>query len=207
MNKNNNLNKTVENTLVNTTNLFERVQQKILHLRDCQVILDVDIAELYGVETKRVNEAVKNNPDKFPEDYMFKLTNEEVTYLRSKNSTTNLSSKSRSLPKAFTEKGLYMLATILKSRQATNVTFAIIETFATVRQLKRELRTLHSEMDHKTQQSKMQRFGEMLSNIVMPDLETSETESSLEINFLIGKIKHTVKRVKRQNDTDYTEVE
>lgn len=100
-----------------------------------------------------------------------------------------------------------MLATILKSRQAINTTFAIIETFTTVRQLKRELRTLHREMDNKKQQSKMQHFGEMLSNIVMPDLETSETESSLEINFLIRKIKHKVKRVKRQNDTDHTEAE
>lgn len=100
-----------------------------------------------------------------------------------------------------------MLATILKSRRAVDVTFAIIETFATVRQLKYELRTLHRETDTKTQQTKMQRFGEMLSNIVMPELETSETESSLEINFLVGKIKHTVKRVKRQNDIDHTEVE
>ena len=74
---------------------------------------------------------------------MFKLTHEELIYLRSKNSTTNISSKSRVLPNAFTEKGLYMLATILKSKQAVNTTFAIIETFATVRQLKRELRNLH----------------------------------------------------------------
>ena len=169
--------------------------------------MDADVAELYGVETKRVNEAVRNNPDKFPEDYMFCLTNEEVAYLRSNFSTTNLSTKSRVLPKAFTEKGLYMLATILKSKQAINVTFAIIETFAIVRQLKRGLRDLHEETDHKVQQSKMQHFGEMLSNIVMPDLETSETESSLEINFLIGKIKHTVKRVRRQDGADHTEVE
>lgn len=100
-----------------------------------------------------------------------------------------------------------MLATILKSPQATQTTIAIIETFANVRQLKRELRALHEETDDKKQQSKMQHFGEMLSNIVMPDLETSETESSMEINFLIGKIKHTVRRVKRHNDADYTEVE
>ena len=95
----------------------------------------------------------------------------------------------------------------MKSPKAAQATIAIIETFAMVRQLKRELRTLHSETDDKKQQSKMQHFGEMLSNIVMPDLETSETESSLEINFLIGKIKHTVKRVKRQNDSDHTEME
>ncbi len=188
-------------------NLFKEVQEKILFLRNQEVILDADVAQLYGVETKRINEAVKNNTDKFPEGYMFKLTHEELTYLRSKNSTTNISSKSRVLPKVFTEKGLYMLATILKSKQAVNTTFAIIETFATVRHLKRELRNLHEEHDKQQQQSKMQYFGDLLSSIVMPDLETSETESSLEINFLIGKIKHTVKRVRRQNDPDYTETE
>lgn len=99
-----------------------------------------------------------------------------------------------------------MLATILKSPQATQATIAIIETFASVRQLRRELRALHNEPDNKRQQTGMQHFGELLSSIVMPELETSEMESSLEINFLIGKIKHTVKRVKRQNGTDHTEV-
>ena len=206
MNKSNNLKRT-ECTPSNAVSLLEQVRHKIMQLRNCQVILDADIATLYGVETKRINEAVRNNPDKFPEDYMFCLTHEEVAYLRSNFSTTSLSLKSRVLPKAFTEKGLYMLSNILKSRQAVNVTFAIIETFAAVRQLKRELRDLHKETDSKAQQSKMQQFGEMLSSIVMPDLETSETESSLEINFLIGKIKHTVKRVRRQNDADRTEVD
>ena len=174
----------------NPVRLLEQVRQKIVHLRNCEVILDVDVARLY-----------------FPEGYMFKLTREETTCLRSKNSTANISPKSRTFPKAFTEKGLYMLATILKSRCAVDVTFAIIETFATVRQLKQELRALHNEKDSGNQQSKMQHFGEMLSSIVMPDLETSETESSLEINFLIGKIKHTVKRIKRQDSSDHTEVE
>ena len=184
--------------------LFEQVRQKVIHLRDSDVMLDVDIAAIYGVETKRINESVRNNPDKFPEGYMFTLTNDEVMDLRSKISTANPSPKSRVLPKAFTEKGLYMLATILKSPQATQATIAIIETFASVRQLRRELRALHNEPDNKRQQTGMQHFGELLSSIVMPELETSETESSLEINFLIGKIKHTVKRVKRQNGTDHT---
>ncbi|MDN0073044.1 ORF6N domain-containing protein [Bacteroides caecigallinarum] len=79
-------------------NMFEKVRGKIISLRNSQVILDSDIAELYDVETKRVNEAVKNNKDKFPDDYMFQLTNEEVIYLRSKNSTANISPKSRVLP-------------------------------------------------------------------------------------------------------------
>ena len=179
---------------------YIEVENRIATIRKQDVIADADVAELYGVETRRVNEAVRNNPDKFPEDYMFELTKSELLTLRSKISTTNVSNKSRSATKVFTEKGLYMLATILKSERATAVTFAIIETFAKVRELKRELVELHKETDKAVQEAKMRHFGDVLTDIVMPDLETSETESSLEINFLIGKIKHTVKRV-RKNDS------
>ena len=173
------------------------VQSRIIIVRDMPVIVDADVAEIYGVETKRINEAVRNNPDRFPEGYMFVLSSDEFTDLRSKISTTKISTKSRALPKAFTEKGLYMLATILKSKQATAATLAIIETFAKVRYLKRELKELHQEADKRKQMSKMQNFGEVLSDIIMPDLETVETESSLELNFFIGKIKHTVRRIKK----------
>jgi len=177
---------------------IQKVEDKIAVIRNVEVIADADVAELYGVETKRVNEAVKNNPDKFPVRYMFELSKSELRDLRSKISTTNVSQKSRSATKVFTERGLYMLATILKSEKARDMTFAIIETFVKVRELKRELLDLHKETDKAKQQSKMQHFGEVLTDIVMPDLQTSETESSLEINFLIGKIKHTVKRVRKE---------
>ena len=106
---------------------FETLENKILKIRDEKVLLDSDVAELYGVETKRVNEAVKNNRDKFPNGYLFELTREELEILRSKFSTTKFS-KTRTLPKAFTERGLYMLATVLKSKNALEATFAIIET-------------------------------------------------------------------------------
>lgn len=188
-----------------TPDLISNVRNCIVVIRDIPVITDADIASLYGVETKRVNEAVRNNPAKFPDDYMFTLSSDEVKVLRSKFSSTKVSSKSRSLPKAFTEKGLYMLATILKSKMALDVTFAIIETFTKVRNLKQELIELHRETDRIKQTSKMQHFGKVLSEIVMPDLEIQETESTLELNFIIGKIKHTVKRVKKSssdNDTD-----
>ena len=79
------------------------------------------------------------------------------------------------------------------------MTFAIIETFVNVRELKRELLDLHKETDKSKQASKMQHFGEVLTDMVMPDLQTSETESTLEINFFIGKLKHTVKRVRKEN--------
>jgi len=190
------------NTLIEQTNRFlpilqSEVQNKIVNIRGVNVIADADVADLYGVETKRVNEAVRNNPEKFPEDYMFVLTTDELSDLRSKISTTKISAKSRVAPKVFTEKGLYMLATILKSKRAQDVTFAIIETFAKVRYLKREIVELHKETDIEKQTTKMQKFGEVISDIVMPDLETFETESTLELNFFIGKIKHTVKRVKK----------
>ena len=187
--------------------LLTNVRNCIINIRNIPVIIDADVAALYEVETKRINEAVKNNPDKFPSDYMFSITLDELSDLRSKNSTTKISTKSRTLPKVFTEKGLYMLATILKSKKALNVTFAIIETFTKVRNLKKELVELHKETDPDKQTSKMQHFGQVLSDIVMPDLETSETESTLELNFFIGKIKHTVKRIKKSNTTKNTKEE
>ncbi len=109
-------------------------------------MLDSDIAELYGVETKRINEAVKNNSDKFPLDLMFELGGDEWESLRSKISTfneeQNLKSKistsswggRRSVPKVFTEQGVYMLATVLKSQKATETTLAIMRTFTKMRQ-------------------------------------------------------------------------
>ena len=193
----------VANTaMVVSPKLLTQVHNSVVIIRNLPVIADADVAALYGVETKRVNEAVRNNPNKFPNDYMFELTLEENKYLRSKFSTTKISPKSRTATKVFTEKGLYMLATILKSKSALDVTFAIIETFTAVRNLKRELVELHKETDLQKQTDKMQHFGKVLSDIVMPDLETSETESTLELNFFIGKIKHTVKRIKKSNKED-----
>lgn len=179
--------------------LTEDVEKKIVVIRNQQVIADADVAVLYGVQTKDINRAVKNNPDKFPAHYMFELTKSELRDLRLKFFTTNVSSNSRSTTKVFTERGLYMLATILKGARARAVTFAIIETFAQIRELKRELLSMHQETDKEKQKAMMQHFGDVLTDIVMPDLQTSETESSLEINFFIGKLKHTVKRVRKES--------
>ena len=87
------------------TNIVE-VENKMITLREQQVILDSDVAELYGVETKRINEAVSNNPEKFPKGYVLQIDNQEFMKLRSKFSTTKMQ-MTRQLPKAFTEKGLY----------------------------------------------------------------------------------------------------
>ena len=122
------------------------IKDKIIVVQGRQVILDSDVAALYGVETKRVNEAIKNNPDKFPDGYILQLTPSEWEDLRSKISTTK-SAKVRYAPKAFTEKGLYMLATILKSPVATQTTIGIIETFAKVKELSRTMSALQEPND------------------------------------------------------------
>ena len=112
----------------------QNLQEKIHTIRGFQVMLDRDLAELYGVETKRINEAVKNNQDKFLEDFYFELNDGEFDFLRSKVSTTTFA-KTRINPKVFTEQGIYMLATILKSKVASQVTVSIIRVFASMRQL------------------------------------------------------------------------
>ena len=95
------------------------VERRLITLRGQRVLLDRDVADLYGVETKRVNEAVKNNPRKFPGRYVFKLEADEIDAFVVENfDRKNISPKSRYAPTAFTERGLYMLATILKSDQA-----------------------------------------------------------------------------------------
>lgn len=118
---------------------LEKIKDKIITLQGQQVILDSDIAILYGVETKRINEAVKNNPDKFPQGYIIELTSEEWNKMKSKFSTSLTAGGKVKLPKAFTEKGLYMIATILKSPRASETTIAIIETFVKVRELSRNI--------------------------------------------------------------------
>lgn len=95
--------------------------------------MDRDVAILYGVETKRVNEAVRNNPDKFPEGYLVSLQVSEKQELVENFDRFKTLKHATMEPKAFTEKGLYMLATVLKSPRATATTLAIIESFAHLR--------------------------------------------------------------------------
>lgn len=172
---------------------LQKIEEKIILIQGKQVILDSEVAELYGVETKRINEAVKNNADKFPEGYIIQLTNQEFEDLRSKISTTNLM-KSRTAPKGFSEKGLYMIATILKSPKATETTIGIIETFAKVHELSRSIDEISETTDKDVQKSLMQRSGELISDVLRSDFQTVGTETTIELNFSVLKVKHTVKK-------------
>lgn len=175
------------------------IEDKIITIREMKVILDRDVAEIYGVETKRINEAVKNNPERFPDGYIIELSNNDLDSLRTKISTLKNNGRgqhSKYLPKAFTEKGLYMLATILKSKTAIQTTLSIIETFAKVRALSETVKQLSLDPEKEKQQSLMQKSGEIISELLDNNLETNESETTIELNFAVLKFKHTVKKGK-----------
>jgi hypothetical protein len=115
----------------------EAVMQKIYLIRGQKVMIDRDLAMLYGYETKRMNEQVKRNQERFPSSFMFQLAPEEVENLQSQFATTNLSIKSRTLPYAFTEHGVLMLASVLKSDAAIKASVHIIEIFVKLREMAR----------------------------------------------------------------------
>ena len=180
---------------------FSNIEKSIVLVKGQKVLIDNDVARIYGVETKRVNEAIKENPDKFPTGYILKLTNEETHSLRSEKTTLKKLGRgqhSKYNPTAFTEKGLYMLATILRSPQATAATIAIIETFTKLRELSHTIAKLADAKEKPKQQSLMQKSGDIFSELIAADLPVSGTETTLEINFAVMKFRHTVKKEKKR---------
>lgn len=177
---------------------IENLKELIIEIRNHSVLLDSDVAQIYGVETRDINKAVANNPDKFPDGYIVVLSKSEKTELvenfhrfeKLKHSTVN--------PKAFTERGLYMLATILKSPVATQATISIIETFTKIRELSRSVKELSTIQDKTQQKALMQRSGELIAEILDDDLQTSDAETSIELNFAVLKFKHTVKKSRKK---------
>ena len=120
------MNEIAEKDVINIENMIYEIDGK-------EVMLDTDLAKLYNVETKRVNEAVYRNKEKFPNRISWITSDSEVDFLWSQNATANISSKSRNNPRVFTEQGVYMLATILKSKIATEVSIRIMDTFVKMR--------------------------------------------------------------------------
>ena len=112
------------------------IQTKIYEIRGQKVMLDYDLAELYEVETKRLNEAVKRNSERFPERFMFRLTTKEWENMRSQFATASAQSKRNAAvtPFAFTEHGVTMLASVLKSGKAIKVNIAIVEAFISLKE-------------------------------------------------------------------------
>ena len=179
---------------------FEAVRDKIIEIRGQHVILDYNVAELYGVETREINQAVKNNPNKFPKGWLFELNNQESAALRSKilmlEEVGGKGRYSKRNYKAFTERGLYMLATILKGDRAVETTIAIVDTFAKLRELSNTLGEMIKNPDEYQQKSLMQKSNDIMETLFGDALATDETETEIELNFAVLKLKHTIKRKK-----------
>lgn len=120
----------------------ENIKDKIYTIRGVKVMLDMDLAEIYGYSTKAFNQQVRNNIEKFDEDFMFQLTQTELDNLRSKILTANVSTMSRSLPYAFTEQGIYMLMTVLKGELAIAQSKSLIRIFKEMKDFIIENRSL-----------------------------------------------------------------
>ena len=128
------------------------IQSKIYEIRGRKVMLDRDLAEMYGVLTKVLNQAVKRNPDRFPEDFMFQLTNEETQNWKSQIVTTNsIKMGVRRNPYAFTELGVAMLSSVLNSKTAIQINMSIMRAFVAIRHIaftppKDELQELQNDV-------------------------------------------------------------
>ena len=122
------------------------IESRIYSVRGQRVMLDSDLAELYGVSTKRLNEQVKRNSDRFPSDFMFRLNAEELAILRSQNATSSYRHGGRRYPPyAFTEHGAVMLASVLNSQRAIEASIFVVRAFVRMR----GILSVHKEFAHK----------------------------------------------------------
>ena len=154
------------------------LKNKIYTIRGVHVMLDSDLAEIYGYSVKAFNQQVKNNIDKFDEDFMFQLAQEEVDNLRSNFLTANISKKSRSLPYVFTEQGVYMLMTVLKGELATKQSKILIRMFKDMKQFLVENANIFAEINSIKQ------------HLISSDLHQAETDKKVtELFDLMDKYK------------------
>ena len=175
---------------------LQEIDRRILTIRGQSVLVEATIADLYGVTTKGVNQAVSNNLDKFPPGYIIELTKDEKRkVVKNFDHLTNLKF-SPHLPKAFTEKGLYMLATVLKSAKAVRTTLAVIETFTKLRYLTQSIGQALETEDMSRQNALSERSGEISAEILGDELPNTGVETTLELNVAFLKLKHTIKKAK-----------
>ncbi|MCF6244302.1 MAG: ORF6N domain-containing protein [Sulfurovum sp.] len=185
---------------------FETLEKKLIKLRDNVVVLDKDVAELYKIEPKRLREQLKRNIEKFPDDYAYQVSKQELELMVSQNATPSKKHYGGSLPWVFTEKGLYMVATILKSKNALSATFTIIETFAKVKKLSRNINAIMETKDESLQNELAQKSNLILEEIIdiEPDIleddedgEIIETTTKFEFNLGFAKVSRSIKKIKK----------
>ena len=158
--------------------LQNEIKSKIYTIRNKEVMLDRNLAELYQVETRTLNQAVKRNMERFPEDFMFQLTKEEYENLKSQIVTSSSEQHGgvRKMPYVFTEQGLYMLATVLRSQVATQVNISIIRTFTQIREFSMHYNALARQIMEleKKHNKKFKEVFERLDSIVEETQKTDE---------------------------------
>ena len=184
--------------MIKTTPIpVERIEQRIFVIRRQKVMLDSHLALLYGVPTKRLNEQVRRNISRFPDDFMFQLTEDEYKLLRSQNATSKSGSGGRRyLPFAFTEQGVAMLSTVLNSERAIQVNIAIMRTFVKLRQI---LAT-HKELAHKLDEleRKYETHDKQIKSVfeAIRQLMTPPEKHKRQIGFSVEepKVKYTIRK-------------
>jgi hypothetical protein len=175
---------------------YDQVKAKIIEIRNQKVILDNDVAALYQVEAKRVNEAVSRNPMKFPDGYLIELTSDEWMPLKSQFATSMKGGKVK-LPTAFTERGLYMLATILKSPQAIETTIAIIDTFAQIKELTQATYQFAKATTDKQRIKIFENSTEIIADLLDNKLTVSQLETSLKIKLPFFEITRKITKARK----------
>jgi len=190
---------------------FETLESKLIGLNDTLILLDKDVAELYDIEPKRLREQLKRNIEKFPKDYAYQVSDKELQLMVSQNATPSKQQLGGANPWVFTEKGLYMVATILKSKNAINATFTIIETFSKIKELSRSINGIMKTTDEVAQQELAQKSNEILEEIIDieedvlvddEDGEVIETTTKFEFNLGFAKVSRSVKKIKKGKEDE-----
>ena len=184
---------------------FKTLENRLITLREALVLLDKDVANLYTIEPKKLRQQLKRNIEKFPEDYAYQVSDEELDLMVSQNVTPSKKQYGGTNPWVFTEKGLYMVATILKSKNALDATFTIIETFAKIKELSRNINDIMKTTDESVQQELALKSNKILEEVIDIDAdileddedgEIIETETKFEFNLGFAKVSRSIKKIK-----------
>ena len=179
---------------------LQTIQKKIYEIRGKQVMLDFDLALLYGVETKVLKQGVKRNIRRFPVDFMFELTQEEFNSLRSQFVTSNKRGGIRYMPFAFTEQGVAMLSSILKSEIAIEINISIIRAFVAVRQYLSMASNQIKEIEELKQRMKALEEGTEDTIAAINDLSEDTRKELDDIYLALSQLAEKQKQITKKNE-------
>ena len=180
--------------------IYENLEKRLIEINNKPVLLAKDVAELYNVETRVLNQNIKKNIELFPEEFRFKLTDKDVEKMVSSQMIPSKSVFGGHLPYVFTEEGLYMVATILRSELAKEVHFHIVKTFSKLRKISKNIKEV-IEIDNPQKQTELiQQSNELLHQVIDTEIveekaldkKVKKVTDEIEINLGILKFKRTI---------------